>query len=119
MGARARAARRRSRAKLEAMEGPPLLRGLRSRRAGGQRVHRLAVLPRPPRCRPPTPRGRHLIVVIPAPKDDRSMSLSRRKRRWLVALTIILILASAVSAAVLAEDEPPTHRVKRATIAHP
>jgi murein peptide amidase A len=46
------------------------------------------------------------------------MGLGRQKRRWLIALTITLTLASSVSAAVLAEDEPPTHRVNRATIAH-
>jgi len=46
------------------------------------------------------------------------MSLGHRKRRWLIALTVTLTLASSVSAAVLAEDEPPTHRVNRPTIAH-
>jgi protein MpaA len=46
------------------------------------------------------------------------MSLGRPKRRWLIALAVTLTLASSVSAAVLAEDEPPTHRVNRPTIAH-
>src|SRR5690242_4812994 len=45
------------------------------------------------------------------------MRAARPKRRWLVPFTVTLTLASSVTAVVLADDQPATHRVKRSTVA--